>query len=316
MPRKPRKLEKGMNIGLIAPASAPGDVSAIKKGMKVLEDLGFNVKLGRFARAKNGFLAGTDRQRLSDLHSMFKNQNIHAIICLRGGYGTPRLLSDIDYDLIKRNPKIFVGFSDITGLHLAFLKKANLVTFHGPMVTSNFAREKGREFSLESLFRMITEKKPFGSILENSGTKKGKTIRKGKATGRLIGGNLSLIDTLLGTPWEPVTKNKIVFIEEVGEANYRIDRMLTHLLNAGKLSDAAGIVFGQFSDCEVKPASDGTQTQTMEQILRDRVGKLGIPVAWGFPFGHDSLTASLPVGVKATLDAARGDLIIEESAVT
>ncbi len=315
MLRKPYRLESGMTIGLIAPASAPGDDKLIDRGIGALKSRGYRVKLARCARAKLGFLAGTDRQRLADLHSMFRNPKVDAIFCLRGGYGTARLLKGIDYDLIRQNPKIFVGFSDITALHLAFLRKARLVTFHGPMVTSNFAKKKGTLYTLEGFLRMLSEPEPFGSILPGSGTKRGKTLRKGQVTAPLVGGNLSIVVTTLGTPWEISTKNKIVFLEDVGEANYRIDRMLTHLLNAGKFDGAAGIVFGKFSDCEIKPTGDGCATQTIEEILRDRMGHLKIPIAYDFPFGHVDYTATLPLGIKATLNATKGDLIIEESAV-
>jgi muramoyltetrapeptide carboxypeptidase len=312
---KPRRLEVGMTIGLVAPSSAPGKKELIEKGMQVLNELGFKTKLAKNALAKKGYLSGTDRQKLADLHAMFSDPKIHAVICLRGGYGTPRLLECVDFDLIRKNPKIFVGFSDITGLHIPLLFKSRLTTFHGPMVTSNFAHEEAREYSLGSLIRIISQPKPFGSILPGSGMKRGKTLNKGRATGTLIGGNLSLLVTFLGTPWDFSTKGRILFIEEVGEANYRIDRMLTHLLNAGKLQSAAGIVLGQFSDTECKPTADGRPTQTLEEIIRDRLKPLNIPIAYGFPFGHEKTTATLPLGVKATLDAAKGDLVIEESAV-
>ena len=312
---KPFRLEPGMTVGIIAPASAPGSAQTVENGIKVLEEHGYKVKLGKYALEKNGFFAGTDRQRLADIHSMFRNPKIHAIICLRGGYGTPRLLKDIDYKLIKEHPKIFVGFSDITGLHIAFSQMTGLVTFHGPMLASNIANEKGRKYSIGSLLRILSKPEPFGSILKGSGIRRGRTIRKGRATRALIGGNLSLLVTHLGTPWDFSTKGKIVFIEDIGETNYRIDRMLTHLLNAGKLADAAGIVFGYFTDCEEKPSADGRPTQKIEEILCERTGRLGIPVAYGFPFGHESLTATLPYGIKATFDATKSDLIIEESAV-
>jgi len=312
---KPFRLEPGMTIGLVTPASAPASRETINKGINKLQELGYKTKIARYALEKTGYFSGTDRQRLADLHAMFRDPKIHAVLCMRGGYGTPRLLKDLDFALIKKNPKIFVGFSDITGLHIAINRKTGLATFHGPMLTSNIAQEKERDFALGGLLRMLSEPKPFGSILAGSGIKCGNTIRKGRATGQLIGGNLSLLVTHLGTPWDFSTKGKIVFIEEIGETNYRIDRMLTHLLNAGKLSDAAGIVLGHFTDCEEKPSGDGRPTQKNEEIFRERLGGLGIPVAGGFPFGHEALNATLPYGIKATLDATRGDLIIEESAV-
>lgn len=316
MPVKPGKLEKGMTIGLSAPASAPGTAEVIDQGIAVLKKHGYEVKLASNARKRNGFLAGTDADRIADLHELFSDKNVNAIIFLRGGYGTPRILRDLDYDIIRKNPKIMVGFSDITGLHLAIMKKTDLVTFHGPMLTSNIAKEDAPEYTFRTLLKMITEPEPLGSILEGSGIEKGFTITGGKVTAPLTGGNLSLIDTLVGTPWEMESKGKIVFMEEVGEANYRIDRLLTHLLNAGLLQEAAGIVLGQFSDCEIRKSAGEHPTQEMEEIFEERLGNLGIPVAYGFPIGHENLTTTLPMGIKATLDADKGDLIIEEAAVS
>ncbi len=315
MPIKPGRLEPGMTLGLVAPASAPSSTEVIEKGVAVIREYGYKVRLARNAKARKGFIAGSDSQRTADIHDMFRDPAIHAVICLRGGYGTPRILNDLDYALIRSNPKIFIGYSDITGLHLAFLKKSNLVTFHGPMVTSNFAQVDAREYSLGSLLRMISKAEPFGSILAGSGIKRAETLRKGRVTAPLVGGNLCMVDTLLGTPWEINTKGKIVFLEEVGETNYRVDRLFTHLLNSGKLQQAAGICLGNFSDCEIKPSAGGYPTQTMLEIFEDRLAPLKIPVAYGFPFGHEALTATLPQGIPATLDATRGDLIIEESAV-
>ncbi len=312
---KPPRLKQGDTIGVIAPASAPQEANMIDKGKAALEKMGYRVVLGKFCREKVGFLAGTDRQRLADLHAMFQNPRINAIFCLRGGYGTARLLRNIDFRLIRRNPKIFVGFSDITALHLAFLKKANLVSFHGPMVTANLIKKKSPPYTRNSLFRILSEPEPFGSIRAGSDVRRAITIRKGKAQGALTGGNLSIIVTSLGTPYEIVTRGKIVFIEDIDEAPYRMDRQLTHLINAGKLRDAKGIVVGKCAGCDVKRKRGAPYTQGLEDVIRDRLYPLKIPVLMNMPFGHVDYLCTLPLGVRATLNATKGDLIIEQSAV-
>lgn len=315
MPIKPRRLKPGDTIGVIAPASAPQDPTMIDKGKIALEEMGYHVVLGKFCREKSGFLAGSDRERLADLHRMFANSRINAILCLRGGYGTGRLLRQINFRLIQRNPKIFVGFSDITALHLAFLKKANLVTFHGPMVTANLIKKNSPPYTQDSLFRILSERKAFGSIRPGSDVRRAVTIRKGKARGPLTGGNLSIIVNTLGTPYEIVTRGKIVFIEDIDEAPYRMDRNLTHLLNAGKLRDAAGIVVGKCAGCDAKRKKGEPYTQSLKDVIRDRLYPLKIPVLMNMPFGHVDYLCTLPLGIRATLDATKGDLTIEESAV-
>lgn len=312
---KPARLKQGDTIGVIAPASAPQEPGMIDKGKAALEQMGYRVVLGKFCREKIGFLAGTDRQRLADLHAMFQNPRINAIFCLRGGYGTGRLLRGINFNLIRRHPKIFVGFSDITALHLAFLKKANLVTFHGPMVSANLIKKDNPPYTRNSVFRILSEPKPFGSIRTGSDVRRPVTIRKGRAKGSLTGGNLSIIVNTLGTPYEIITRGKIVFIEDIDEAPYRMDRNLTHLLNAGKLRDAAGIVVGKCKGCDAKPKKGEPYTQGLEDVIRDRLYPLKIPVLMNMPFGHLEYLCTLPLGVRAMLDATKGDLIIEQSAV-
>ena len=250
MPIKPERLNPGDTIGLVAPASAPTDPGAIDYGAGIIQELGFKVKLGRNVRNRHGFLAGTDRERAADLMGMFADPKVKAILCVRGGYGVSRLLSLLDYNLLRANPKIFVGYSDITALHFALLKKANLVCFHGPMLNSDFVRLDLPQFTLKSFFRTLSVPDPPGSIKQGYRGKNISVLRTGAARGRLIGGNLSLLGTLIGTPYNISFRNKILFIEDLDEPPYRFDRMLTHLLNAGLLQQAAGIAIGINVNCE------------------------------------------------------------------
>lgn len=311
---KPRRLRKGDTIGIVVPASPPPDPAVIDKSMNVLEQLGYRVILGEHCRKRWGYLAGSDEERAADLQKMFSDPDIHMIMSLRGGWGTARLLNLLDFYSIARHPKIFVGFSDITMLHIAINQMAGFVTFHGPMMTSHFTKDNLPAYTSESFWRMVMDIAPFGSILMKDGEKP-VTLVEGQAEGPLIGGNLSIVVTTLGTPYEIQTKGKILFIEDVDEKPYRIDRMLTHLITAGKLQQCAGIVCGAFTGEE--PEKSDEWKQNYKDVLCDRLIPLGIPVAIGFPFGHVDINATLPVGVPARLVADRDhpDLIILHPAV-
>jgi len=316
MPIKPPRLNHGDTIGIVAPASAPIDPQAIDRSVKVLQRLGFKIKLGRHLRKRRGFLAGSDQERVGDLMRMFRDPEVKAILCVRGGYGTARLLPLLDYQMIRANPKIFVGYSDITSLHCAFLKKANLVTFHGPMLHSDFCKKDMPDFTLQSFLNTLTQPYAAGSICK---TYHGKisVLRRGKASGRLLGGNISLLCTTLGTPYQPSFKKKILFLEDLDEAPYRFDRMLTHLLNAGVLQQVAGVAVGLNRNCIDPQAKKRKQYwQTVEDVLKERLAPLKVPVVDGLPFGHVPLNATLPMGVQAELDGTNGDLTILEPAVS
>jgi len=329
VPIKPPRLNPGDTIGIIAPASAPPDPKAIDRSVEALERLGFKPKLPANVRRRWGFLAGSDRERASDLMKMFLDRKVNAIVCVRGGYGTARLLPLLDYGKIRANAKIFIGYSDITSLHCAFLVKANLISFHGPMLNSDFIKDDLPEFTLQSFLRTLMEPQPAGSVkrglsVEGRGLKsrqpvKGPEIsilRSGKASGQLIGGNLSLICTTLATPYQPSFKNKILFLEDLDEVPFRFDRMLTHMLNAGLLQQVAGVAIGTNKGCIDPKAKAGKEyRQTMEDVFKERLAPLKVPVVLGLPFGHVPMNATLPVGVKATLDGIKGDLVIEEPAV-
>ena len=316
MPIKPRHLSPGETIGIVAPASAPPDPKAIDRSVAVLEGLGFKVKLAPNARKRRGFLAGSDRERAADLMKMFQDARVKAILCVRGGYGTARLLSLLDFPTIARNPKIFIGYSDITSLHCALLAKVNLVSFHGPMLNSEFVKKDLPDFTLQSFSRTLMRASAPGGICQGYKTKTVSILRRGTAAGRLIGGNLSLLCTTLGTPYQPSFKDKILFLEDLDEPPYRFDRMLTHLLNAGLLQQVAGVAVGLNKNCKDPKARTAAEyRQTLEDVLKERLLPLKVPVVAGLPFGHVRHNATLPIGVRATLDAERGDLAINEAAV-
>jgi muramoyltetrapeptide carboxypeptidase len=312
----PQRLFPGDTLALVAPASAPPDPKSIDRSVAVLEKLGFKVKLASHVRKRRGYLAGNDRERAADLMKSFADRRVKAIVCVRGGYGTARLLPRLDYRLIRANPKIFVGYSDITSLHCAFLTQSNLVTFHGPMLNSDFIQRRFPDFTLDSFLRTLTCAEPPGSICAGYTNKTVSILRGGIARGPLLGGNLSLLCTALGTPYLPPLKGSILFLEDVDEAPYRFDRMLTHLLNAGALQQIAGIAIGLNANCEDPKAKKTKEyRQTLEEVLRERLLPLKVPIVSGLPFGHVPHNATLPVGVNAVLDARRGDLRIEAPAV-
>lgn len=308
---RPPPLGAGDTIGIIAPASPAPDPKRLDIGVAKLESLGFKVKLSRHVRARLGFLAGPDRDRARDLMTMFTDREVQGILCLRGGYGTPRLLPLLDYALIRRHPKVFVGYSDITGLHCAFLRQAGMISFHGPHLIGDFAREPLPDFTRDSFLRAV-QGNFAGDVAAGCPERAVQVWRRGCARGRLIGGNLSLLCSLVGTRWLPDLRGAILFLEDVGEAPYRIDRMLTQLLNAGTLSGVAGIAVGVNADCgDPRAAESKEYRQTADEVFRERLLPLKVPLVSGLPFGHVPVNATLPVGATATLDAHRGRLLID-----
>jgi muramoyltetrapeptide carboxypeptidase len=314
---KPERLTFGDTVGIIAPASAPPDPKAVDRAAEALEKFGFKPKLGKNVRARLGFLAGMDRERATDLMAMFADKRVKAIICLRGGYGCSRILDRLDYSVIRRNPKILSGYSDITSLHCALAKRVNLISIHAPMMNGALDGPKLPEFTRKSFFRTLMEAKPAGSICEGYNKRGVLILRSGVAEGRLIGGNLSLLCAAIGTPFAPSYKGKILFFEDISEKPYKVDRMLTQLLNAGILSQVAGVAVGVNADCDDPDAKPGGEyRQTGADVVKERLSSLRVPVVTGLPFGHVDLNATIPVGAKARLDGRRGDLIITESAVS
>ena len=307
-----KKLKFGDTLGFIAPSGAVRTEGAIERAVKETERMGFKVKLGESAGQKYGYLSGSDEVRARDINNMFADDEVDAIVCLRGGYGAMRILDQLDYELIARHPKIFMGFSDITALHIALLNRCDLATFHGPMAAANWADSPLDDFSRESMYRALMSTEPVGELRNPEGYPR-QTVNPGQAEGQLVGGNLMLIASSLGTPWEIDTKGRIIFIEEVGERTYCVDRMLTQLRLAGKFEDCAGVVFGDFADCPVEYPEFGL---TLEEIIRDVVAPSGKPIFTGLRCGHCTPKLTLPFGVKCRMDADECTLTVLESAVT
>lgn len=314
---KPHALKSGDTVGLITPSTFVSDPDLLATAERTVRYFGLNARWGRNVKKKSGYLGGTVQEPVDDLHAMFRDTDVKAIFCLRGGYGSAQLLDRIDYELIRANPKIFTGYSDVTAVHLAIHQKTGLVTFHGPVILSRFSQYTQSQFKA-ALF----ESKPIGPITNppDGNTLRPehtlRTVRPGKTRGRLIGGNLTLVSTTMGTPYEIDTRGRILFLEDVDEEPYRIDRMLTQLRLAGKLDAAAGIVFGECSDCKPKDYKPSfNSTFTLGEILDNILGELKIPVLSGLTIGHTDDQLTLPIGVMATLEADKGELTIEEAGV-
>lgn len=308
---KGKRLKYGDTIGLIGPSGAVRKEGAVDRAVAYMEEMGFRVKVGESAHAKYGYLSGTDELRAKDICAMFADPDVDAIVCTRGGYGTMRMLDMLDYDLIRANPKVFVGFSDITALHNAFGEKCGLVTFHGPMATSwNDCFPDG--FTKPAFERAVMKAAPLGELTNAPGYHERETVNPGSAEGMLVGGNLSLLAGTIGTPYEIDTRGRILFIEEVGERTYCVDRMLTQLRLAGKFRDCAGIVFGDFNDCPVEYPQFGL---TLSEVIRDIAAPCGKPIFTGLQAGHVSPQITLPFGVMARMDADNCTLTVLESAV-
>jgi muramoyltetrapeptide carboxypeptidase len=313
---KPDRLCRGDTIGIAAPASAPPDPKAVDRAAAALENFGFKPKPAKHVRARLGFLAGNDRDRAADLMALVADKRVKAIICLRGGYGSSRILDRLDYKIIRRHPKILAGYSDITSLHFALLKKSGLVGIHAPMLNGELSDPQTPQFTRDSFFRTVMEARPSGSVCNGYVGNTVSVLRGGLAEGRLIGGNVSLICASLGTPYTPSFKGKILFFEDVSEKPYRLDRLLTQLLNAGIFSQVAGVAVGINPDCDFPgAAAAGEYRQSGADVVRERLSSLRVPVVIGLPFGHSAINATIPVGIRATLDGKRGDLVITEPAV-
>ena len=312
---KPPRLRKHDVIGIVAPASAPSTSEKIDKGIRYLEQLGYRVKLGAHAKAVHGYLAGKDEERASDLNAMFADRYVRAIVAVRGGYGTPRLLKHIDYRIIKQHPKILVGYSDLTALQLAIFAKTRLVTISGPMLAVEMA-EKMDGFTEEFFWRLLTSSHRIGRVSNPNNTPLKvllSPLEKRQPVGRLLGGNLSMITSIMGTKFQPSFRGHLLFLEEVGEEPYRIDRMLTQLKLAGILRKVKALLLGSFIDCV--PSDKTKPTLSLNEIFAEVSVGLKIPVLSGLVYGHLSRKLTLPIGIRAKVDLRSGTLEFLESAV-
>jgi muramoyltetrapeptide carboxypeptidase len=305
---KPNSIQRNNTIALIAPAG-PVSEEQLSNACKRFEDMGFKVTYKQRILDRTGYLAGNDNDRLDELHEAFENEEVDVVMCIRGGYGSNRIIEKIDFELIKSNPKIFIGFSDITALLNAIWQKTGLVTFHGVVGNSGFA-----EYTKKIFLEILTcsnsgyELHPFNNTLIAS-------INQGKASGQLVGGNLSLINSLIGTNYEIDFTDKLVFLEDIDEAPYRIDRMLTQLLLTGKLKKASGLILGDFRGCDVDSLSNPKNSFTLSEVFHDRLEALDIPVITGFSFGHIENQAIFPIGVTAEIDTQKPFIKLLENSV-
>ncbi len=302
----PEILKKGDKIGLICPSSCVRDESTLVNGIKYLENLGFEVVVGESCNSKHGYFSGKDDIRAKDINDMFADKSIKGIFCARGGYGVHRLLNKLDFDMIKDNPKFLSGYSDITALHLALNQICGLVTFHTPMATTEMYKKQD-ELTTKDFENIVFKGVTQGQIQNIPREKRIKTINGGVARGVLIGGNLSLVSDLVGTPYDADTKGKILFLEDVEEAPYAIDRKLMHLKLAGKFEDCAGVILGGFTDCN---AEEGKPSLTLLEIFEEILGDINKPVVYDFECGHCMPTTSIPLGVEVRLNADLGTIEI------
>ncbi|MBI2876249.1 MAG: LD-carboxypeptidase [Candidatus Tectomicrobia bacterium] len=303
--RKPPALTPGDLIGIVAPAG-PFDQGTFERGIAQLQALGFRVTYGPEIFHTYRYLAGRDASRAEQLLRYFTDPEVKAIFCARGGYGSLRLIRRLAPQVIRAHPKIFMGYSDITTLLLYLQFHCSLVAFHGPMVAADLGRDPSPQ-TQEHLLRVLGSPQPPGEIWEPTV----EVLRKGVASGPLTGGCLTLVALSLGTPFEIQTQGAILFLEDVGERPYRIDRMLTYLRLAGKLRGVKGILFGTMEGCAPPEGSP----YRLQAVIADALRGLRIPILYNFPAGHGDNRWVLPFGVRVTLDGNAGRLILEEGAV-
>lgn len=302
----PKRLKKGDLVGVIAPAGPP-NMTDLNRGLLMFQQLGLQVRLGKHIDSIYGYLAGRDQERLSDFHEMVQDPEIKGIFFAKGGYGTGRFAAQIDYDLIRKNPKVIWGYSDITYLHTAIRKKSHLVTFHGPMIESDLSESDIKDETLH-MFQQVFAKT---CVFYSEQIAPLKVLVEGEATGELVGGNLSLLISTLGTPFEIDVTGKILLIEDVKEEPYRVDGMLNQLAQSGKLSDVAGVMIGDFA----KSVPTRDPSLSLEEVFGHYFNELDCPVMQGFKIGHCSPHIAVPLGVQAKMDTKRKTVMIEPGVV-
>lgn len=312
---KPRRLKPGSLVGLVEPSGVVDD-AMVERGVRNLEALGLRVKPSPNLRSVYGGYAGTVNQRLADFHGMFLDREVEALWILRGGSGGGHLLPHLDYDLIRRHPKAVVGYSDTTSIHLGLLSGAGLVSFHAPVASSMFT-----DYNLANLRAVLMEPRSthtFHEAPENAAKARDQkqfaplTFRPGRAEGRLVGGNLAVLSALVGTPYAAQARGRLLFLEEIREAPYRVDRMLEQLRQSGTLTSAAGVMLGVFMRCD---PPDNEPSLSLQEVLEGQFKASKVPAAYGFSFGHIPHQMVLPLGIRARMDAEARTLTLLEPAV-
>lgn len=307
----PNALKEGDTIGIVSPASAIFDSEPYDIAKESFEAMGLKVKFGKATRNRYGHLAGTDEERAEELNEMFRDSEIKGIIALRGGSGSARILDKLDYEAIKNNPKVFLGYSDITALHMAIFEKTGLVTFHGPVAVSSW-----NSFSYDYFKRLVFQKETI--TYSNPNNKGGqlaqtrnriRTINPGKAKGKLMGGNLSVLTGIMGSEYFPKNwKGNILYLEDIGEKIYAVDRMMSQLYLGGVFNEINGLVFGKCSDCD--PGGSGYGSLTLEEVIDHYIKPLGIPAYSGAMIGHIDDNSTIPNGLEAEIDAEAGTITL------
>ena len=297
--RVPPPLRADARVALVAPAGPVRGQPDVDRAISSVRRMGWQPVLGDYVGERNGYFAGADAHRIADFNRFAADESIDAIWCVRGGYGTMRLLDAIDYESLRRRPKALIGYSDITALHAAVGRLADIITFHGPT-----AREEMSDFSADALSRAVTLQRDACGVADA-----GRTLAGGRARGRLVGGNLALLAALCGTPYAPLMANAILVIEDVCEAPYRIDRMLTQLRLSGALDDVVGIAFGQFTEV---PEDVTHSDRSVDDVLQETADRLAVPCIAGIPMGHCSAQWTIPLGATAVLDADGRTLMLDE----
>lgn len=308
---RPERLHPGDVIGICAPASPPASESDLEKGIRYLERLGFRVEIGRHARRRHGYLAGRDIERASDLNALFADRRVKAIFVARGGYGSSRILPILDYHSIRRNPKILVGYSDVTALHFALLSMTGLISFSGPMVAAELASgiSGARE---ESFWRTLMSARP-QPPLTGDGLIGSRRPPHPPHSGRLLAGNLSLVAALVGTPFFPDVLHPLLLLEEVGEEPYRVDRLLQQVKQSGCTGRAVGIATGRFIRCNPER---GKSSLSLRQILLETFSSPGLPIITGIPYGHTRNSIAFPIGVRVRMNVAARSIQFLEAGVS
>ncbi|MGZ3865046.1 MAG: S66 peptidase family protein [Bacteroidia bacterium] len=304
---KPKALKAGDTVAITSPAGAVWDETQVEKFTGIIEGLGFKVKHGQTLKEKHGYFAGKDELRAKELSDFFSDKEVSAIFCMKGGWGCARILDKINYELIKKNPKVIMGFSDITSLLIAINHKTGLVTFHGPVGNSGW-----NDFSVDYIKRVLIQKENVTYTYPEKDDDKPYMINPGKAKGVLVGGNLTVLAGIIGSEYLPHWKNKILFLEEAKEEPYSVDRMLTQLKLAGVLNNISGFVFGKCVKCE---AEEPQKAFLFKEVLEQHIKPLGIPAFYGAMIGHIENKYTMPIGIQAEIDAEKNIIRLLESGV-
>lgn len=307
---KPKPLRRGDTIGLVGISGAMHEAETkFEKMLEAIDALGYKVVIADSCREEYGYLSGTDESRAQGLNQMFRDDRVDAVVCMRGGYGVARMLEGVDFDAIRANPKILLGYSDITALHTAIHEKAGLVTIHGPMPDRTWM--EFNDFTRESMLRALTSTEPLG-LLSNPPGMEPQCVVPGRCEGLLVGGNLTLIASACGTPYALDTEGKVLLLEDVGEYIYRLDSMLTQVRQAGLFEKCAGVVLGGFTNCTEEYERYALH---LEDIIRDIIVPAGKPVLANMSIGHTEKKITVPLGVRCAVDAEAGTLVMTEAAL-